>query len=123
MIENKKVFINLTNHPSSKWSEEQKKAASEYGEILDWPFPKISSEWDERMLEIMVNEYVGLAELHPPCSAVFHIMGELTFSFSLVEKLKKRGYVCVASTTERDVVEKADNVKETTFRFVRFRRY
>ena len=30
-----KMFINLTNHPSDKWSESQRKAAEEYGEIVD----------------------------------------------------------------------------------------
>ena len=35
------MFINLTNHPSATWSEEQLKAARQYGEIVDLHFPII----------------------------------------------------------------------------------
>lgn len=42
------MFINLSNHTSTRWSEAQKEAARQYGEIVDMPFsavsPHISSE-------------------------------------------------------------------------------
>ena len=37
----KKLLINLTNHPSQEWNEEQLKAAYSYGEIEDMEFPTI----------------------------------------------------------------------------------
>ena len=52
-----------------------------------------------------------------------HVMGELTFCFSVVQQLKEKGVRCVASTTERIVEETADNKKVTQFSFVQFREY
>ena len=40
-----KVFINCSNHPSKRWSEEQKKAAEEYGRIVDIRFPEVDPAW------------------------------------------------------------------------------
>ena len=34
------VFVNFSNHPSLRWSDEQLKVArQQYGEIIDVPFP------------------------------------------------------------------------------------
>lgn len=33
------MFINLTNHPSDKWSKEQLEAARKYGEVVELVFP------------------------------------------------------------------------------------
>lgn len=43
---NNKVFINCSNHPSERWSREQKQAAEGYGEIVDLPFPEVDPSWD-----------------------------------------------------------------------------
>ena len=42
--EEKKMFINYTNHPSDAWGEKQREEASKYGEILDIHFPDISPQ-------------------------------------------------------------------------------
>ena len=38
------MFINFTNHTSSKWSDAQLQAAKEYGAIFDIQFPSIEPE-------------------------------------------------------------------------------
>ena len=39
------MFINLSNHPSLKWNEDQKKAALEMGgRIIDMPFPPVPAD-------------------------------------------------------------------------------
>ena len=51
-----------------------------------------------------------------------HLMGEMNFTFSLVNKLKANGIKCVASTTVRETVEE-NGVKISKFKFVRYRSY
>ena len=50
------MFINLSNHPSQGWEERQIKAASRYGEIVDWPFPPIPAEEGEEYIRRIVKE-------------------------------------------------------------------
>ncbi len=38
------TFINLTNHPSTKWGADQLAAAKKYGNIVDIPFPAVDPE-------------------------------------------------------------------------------
>jgi hypothetical protein len=51
-----------------------------------------------------------------------HIMGEMTFTFALVNLLKEVGIKCIASTTKRNV-EEIDGKHVSTFQFVQFREY
>ncbi len=116
------MFINLTNHPSANWSLEQFKAAQGYGDIVDMPFPIIEpvfnkAEVDE-LADITVDSIIGLDS-----NPVVHVMGEMTFTYAVVERLKARGIVCVASTTERLVKMTPDGKKISEFKFVQFREY
>jgi hypothetical protein len=55
---------------------------------------------------------------------VVHIMGEQTFSYALIKRLRERGITCVASTTKRIVKEEVPGKKsEVIFQFERFRAY
>lgn len=117
-------FINLSNHPSDKWTDKQIDAAHVFGDIIDWPFPKIDASWDsEDVSELAMSYFQRIREFAPSDRVVLHIMGELTFCFALVSMLKADGYLCMASTSERRVVEKQNGVKEVTFDFDRFRNY
>lgn len=118
------IFFNLSNHPSDKWTEEQRKAAEQYGEIIDLPFPAINSAADGEeitlLAEVTFNKILSLAEGK---SATVHLMGEMTFTYALVTRLKDAGIRCVASTTDRMVSDNADGTRITQFHFVRFREY
>lgn len=50
-------------------------------------------------------------------------MGEMTFTYALVKRLKEAGIRCVASTTKRICTENADGSRTSQFNFVRFRDY
>jgi hypothetical protein len=52
-----------------------------------------------------------------------HLMGEMTFTFAMLKRFQNMNITCVASTTERKVVELDDGEKIAQFKFVRFRRY
>ncbi len=118
-------FINISNHPSSKWSEKQLSAARKYGEVIDWTFPTIGAEWSETEVNGLADQYVSRVskEFPDPKMVTLHVMGELNFTFSLVARLVAKGYTCIASTTQRMVEEKENQVKEVRFDFVRFRKY
>lgn len=117
------IFINLSNHPSSGWSEEQLSAARAYGEIVDMPFPLVSPEATLEQVkglgEQCVKDIMGLNGQ----KCVVHVMGEMTLTYRIVSLLKRRSIPCVASTTERQVYTDENGNKVSTFRFVQFREY
>lgn len=116
------MLINLTNHPSVSWSNEQRMAAEVYGKIVDLPFPQVDPNCTETEIDRLSDDYLcRILGYGDDC--VVHIMGELTFVFSLVNKLKQRGVTCVASTTARVVIDKGNGLKESQFKFVSFRMY
>lgn len=116
------MFINLTNHPSSGWSQEQLNAAKEYGEIIDLSFPIIEPFYTKAEVDELADITIeGIADLDS--NPVVHVMGEMTFTYAIVVRLKARGISCVASTTERLVKMMPDGKKISEFKFVQFREY
>jgi hypothetical protein len=115
------MLINFSNHPSSSWDKEQLKDANEtYGEINDIPFPAISPEFSEIQITDLAQKYIKvILDLKP---VAVHIMGEMNFTHKCVNLLKMYGITCLASTTERKVIEEA-GTKLSTFRFIQFREY
>ncbi len=133
------MFLNISNHPSDKWSDKQREAAlaishelnkrdedAEEGEqigIEDIPFPNIPPNATTEEVEDMAHDFAR--KLHNEwvyqLTAV-HIMGELTFSFALVNKIRD-SFACYAATSERNSVMNADGTKTVHFDFVQFRRY
>lgn len=121
---NKHVLINLSNHPSTDWTETQLAAAGKYGEIRDLPFPQIDPTLSPKQINELATQYLlQVQTIAPPQEAVVHIMGELTLCYQLVHRLKSLGYTCLASTSERKVKDLGNGKKEVTFEFVQFREY
>lgn len=117
------MLINLTNHPSSKWNEKQLQIAQEeFGDILDIPFPHISPEITMEKIRELVNQYEREIRCINDLKAI-HIQGELTFTFMMVDRCRSLEIPCVASTTERNVIEKKDGTRIFKFNFVAFRPY
>ncbi|PSJ75848.1 CRISPR-associated protein, partial [Sphingobacteriales bacterium UPWRP_1] len=110
------MLLNLSNHPSANWSAEQTDAACAlYGSVEDLPFPQIPPTWSTDEVEQLVEKYISkIRKLNP---TAVHLMGELTFCFSLVAKLQAIGIPCVASTTQRNTIDNPDGTKIATFRF------
>lgn len=120
------LFINLTNHHSSLWSESQLAAARGYGEIHDVPFPQIDGMADEKAIAELVQKTIADIQQMSEnwtCRVTVHIMGEMTFTYAMVQALTRMGITCLASTTERIVEEGPDGRKVVQFRFERFREY
>lgn len=120
------MLINLSNHPYAQWSDSQKQAALLYGECVDLPFPPVGPQGDEEYIERLAEEYRHqvcriAAESHDKITV--HLMGEMTFVYALLEKLKQDNIRCIASTTERQAHDLGNGRKDTQFNFVRFRAY
>jgi len=113
------MFLNLSNHPSASWTEPQLAAAG--GKVIDLAFPQVAPDGDEAYIEQLVNDYYNKIITFQGITAV-HIMGEMNFTYAMVNKLKAHNIRCVASTTKRETVEE-NGVKISKFNFVRFREY
>lgn len=119
------MLLNFSNHPSKLWSMEQIDAGrEEYGEIQDLPFPSVSPKANVSEIQSLAKEYVlKILAMAEGTKMVVHIMGEMTFTYSVVSQLKKNGIVCIASTTERNTEMAPNGKKISDFHFVQFREY
>ncbi len=127
------MLINLSNHPSGKWSEKQKQTAIEqYKEITDIQFPQIEpsatieevQELTEKYAEEIKNKlgYTDVKTFDFKANAV-HIMGEMTFTHNVIRLLGNNAINCIASTTKRTIVEEENGKKISVFQFIQFRNY
>lgn len=118
------MFINLTNHPSDKWSDKQRQAAEEYGEIYDINFPNIDSKMSSAQVKEFAAGYVDeIVKKKPECVLC---QGEFTFSYQVINLLKQKGIKTVAACSERHTSEMvAGDVtnRVSLFEFIQFREY
>lgn len=120
------MLLNFTNHPSSIWSDKQKKTATLlFGEIVDMPFPQIDESADESYISKLADLYLQkILLIAENKNVTVHLMGEQTFAYSLIKRLKNKGIDCVASTSKRIVnTDSSGQKKEIIFQFERFRYY
>jgi hypothetical protein len=113
------MLLNLSNHPSDNWTPEQLYAAGDA--VVDMLFPQVDPDGDETYIENLANEYLQKVLAMDNISAV-HIMGEMNFTFTLINKLKAAGVKCIASTTQRETTVE-NGLKISKFNFIRFREY
>ena len=119
------MFINISNHPSSKWKSRQTQEAQKYGEIVDIPFPALNPRCTDQEINSLVEDYVNkVMEYDAPVAMV---QGEFIFTYRLVSRLKEAGAKTVASQSERRTIEYIDDngntVRQSEFEFVRFMEY
>lgn len=121
----KKNFVNHTNHPSERWSAEQRTAAQVYGEILDIPFPAVDAEATPAQVVALAEENLEKILALKPAAVL--CQGEFNYTFALVERLKNFGVTTLAATSERATVDEilpdGSTRQVSTFRFVQFREY
>jgi hypothetical protein len=121
------MLINLSNHPFDQWDAPQKQAAQAFGECVDLPFPAVDPAGDEQYVLQLAEQYRSrvhqLAAQSKSEAVTVHLMGEMTFTYALLQMLQVDGIPCIASTSERMSVDLGNSQKETRFIFVRFRNY
>ena len=120
----KNSILVISNHPTEKWSDEQKKG----WDIIDYiPFPNVpaTATFEEVVnLSIPLLKEIGKwKNLHG--KGKISIQGESTLSTILLTVIKEQEGWCFAfPTTERQVVEEVKDgktVKKSVFHFVRWR--
>lgn len=112
------TFVNLTNHPSARWSDAQRRAALEYGPIRDLPFPAISERDMLEDLSRLAADY--LEKIKAFENPVVLIQGEAVFSYRLVRLLEQAGIPALAAVSRRQVQETVlpDGTTQKTAYFV-----
>lgn len=121
------MLINLSNHPSPAWPENQMKAACElFSLVTDLPFPQIEPGISRAEMEQLVLSYGNqclqqIADAGPGNHAV-HLMGEMVFTTALASWLLRRNVRCVASATRR-ITRTNGNEQISVFEFAGFRDY
>ena len=130
----KGIFFNISNHPSDKWTDEQREASriyNRYGEveemdveIIDIPFPQVPPEasvTDVMELASSIASKVVKGRSDLPATAL--VQGEMTLVYWVVKSLLATGIISVAATSERRVQELPDGSKRAEFSFVAYRPY
>jgi len=121
----KKIFVNHTNHPSERWSAEQRTAAQVYGELKDMPFPAVDAEATPAQVVALAEENLEKILALKPAAVL--CQGEFNYTFALVERLKTLDVKVVAATSKREAAEEilpdGSTRQVSTFRFVQFREY
>jgi len=120
------AFINISNHPSAQWTDEQRQAALTVrpgiDRIVDVPFPAVPPEADKNDIIRMAIDVIREC---PKDAVAIMVQGEHTLTARLVAQfLLFRPHIrCYAATSERRVIDHGDGRKTAEFRFVRFREY
>lgn len=123
------MLINFSSHPSQKWSAEQlSQARKQFGGVTDLKFPNVNPNCTEndisKLTNIFYNKILKIAQnIKKTEEVTVHIMGERTLTFTILTRLLSTGIPCVASCTQKEIVENANGRKESVVKFVRFRYY
>lgn len=119
------MFLNVTNHPSSEWSLEQREAAEKYGEIRDFPFPDVPVCWDSR--EVRKQAAVLAEEIAALAPAAVLCQGEMSMTYHLVRRLSEKGILvlcaCSARKTKEENLPDGSVRRVSVFAFQGFRAY
>lgn len=119
------LFVNLSNHPSDRWSPAQRQGALKLGQtILDKPFPMVDPKASEHdVLELARKLCMEIEALKPSAVAV---QGEHALTCAVVSSLQGSNLPCYSATTERNAEETREGdtvLRSSVFNFVQWRRY
>lgn len=115
-------FLNISNHPSSKWCEGQNLATKRLGgeAIIDVKFPNVATWWDAEGMAEVAQEILANYDLDNVTGAM--VAGEPIMCIAFVRCLQAAGITCYSAASDR-VVEEIDGAKISRFAFMRFREW
>ena len=121
------MFVNFSNHPHDKWDERQLKAALEYGDVIDIPFPNVDADASEEDILELAKAYSSkILEVVGNDGAAM-VQGEFTLVYAVINLLKENSIKVLSACSERDVTEITDEagntIRKSIFVFKRFREY
>lgn len=120
------MLINCTNHPHSRWSEEQLYVAhASYGDIVDYPFPAVDPLWNAERLAQEARQICAELEAMQPDAVL--CQGEMGMTCALVSLLGEKGVPALHACSERIAQEQTApdgrTIKASEFVFRGFRAY
>lgn len=130
-LEGEPVLINVSNHPSEKWSNDQKER---WKKIIDIPFPNVDPEFstEKVILECvfpLYNQIKDLVKNGGVNQLNIMLMGEFTVVHILSKMLAGTldNIAFWFPATKREVFEKIDEsgntVKQVVFKFIQWRHF
>lgn len=123
-IERPLLLLNLSNHPVETWSQKQLEAVRRYGNVVDMDFPIITPDATSEIIDKIAETYTRqVIEKASRSNITVHIVGEMTFTYAVVARLKALGIKCIASITERNAAFDSQRKKVPEMKFVQFREY
>lgn len=122
-----KILFNVTNHPSTCWTEDQKKG---WDVIVDIPFPSVDPSIDEDELFSLANMLrvkilnAQIPSIPEDAEKFLCIQGDFSLCYMFVlnfyNELADKGFSFVVPTTKRIVIE-SNGTKISKFQFVMWR--
>lgn len=123
------MFINLSNHPSSKWSKMQLEAAMELtsdNRIQDIPFPAVSATATTADILTIADDLLHHSVMQAKPEAIM-IAGEFTLAYAMIELCLRAGIKVVAACSDRRTKETVNQdgtvTKTVNFEFIQFREF
>lgn len=122
------MFVNLSNHPSKLWSQQQIEAAIKIaGEIEDIPFPQIDPKASlgevQEIADKFFAEILILKEKSKNEKFAVLAIGEFTFTYLIINLCRNSNIPVYCSTTVRVTSIDKEGNKISIFNFERFREY
>ena len=121
------TLLNITHHPSTGWSEEQRTAANALAEkltVVDRSFPSVDPAATTDQVDLLADDIADdIATRYAVATTIVHLMGEMTLTVALVARLQGLGFRVIASTTERILVDEGVQSRTLRFEFHSFRDY
>ena len=119
------TFINVSNHPSTRWGNEQLQAAQKFGNIVDIAFPSVPATAGTTDISHLADEiFQQLLERKPKAVMV---AGEFTLAYAIITRCLRAGITVVAACSDRCTEEVVNDDGTTTktviFKFVQFREF
>ena len=118
-------FINFSNHSSEYWNEKQRKAAMEWGTIIDIPFPMVDANATGKEIVKLAEQSVEEILKHSPRAVM--CQGEFTLSYAVIRLLKEKNVLVVSACSDRvtyeEYLDDGTLMKHAQFDFVKFREY
>lgn len=122
------IFVNVSNHPSIRWSDDQRNAALKIADtIVDVPFPNVPAD-ETRVTGIahgIIDSVYSVIKGRQPKDTTVMVAGELSVSFYAIQSLLNRGFkvvvACSDRVSEEQVQPDGSTKKVAVFKFVQFR--
>jgi CRISPR-associated Csx2 family protein len=112
-------LVNISAFPFDEWSPtHQSLIRQEYQKVTDLLFPEDIARLNEADFQALIASYYKKILLIRPQAV--HVLGEITFTYGLVERLKKAGIPCFAAIWE---VEEHAQANLQTANWVGFRHF